>query len=156
MGTAKRLTLGFTWVQGGNSERTEYHNGLPKPFLSMDKLSCLTQGVRHDLSKILTRGQLFLDKVYSSPYPDSARTRLFGCPMADRFSRHCLSKFEVVGVFVESNATLNRHMDYHRTTPQVGITTASHTLMSSIICPVRTVPMSLWHPECIAAISCQT
>lgn len=111
-GTAKRLTLGFTRVQGGNSERTEYHNGLPKPFLSMDKLGLLTAGVRLDLSKILTRGQLFLDKVYASPYSDPSRTHLFGCPMARYFSPHCLSRFEFVDVFVESNATLNRHMDY--------------------------------------------
>jgi hypothetical protein len=84
-GTVKRLTLGFTRVQGGNSERTEYHNGLPKPFLSMDKLAFLTAAVRLDLSKILTRGQLFLDKVYSSPYSDPSRTHLVWVPHGQMF-----------------------------------------------------------------------
>jgi hypothetical protein len=109
---AKRLTLGYTRVQGPNSPRSEYYNGYAKPFLSIDKLGYIPPETRRDLSLLLTRGQVFLDKVYSQPFQDSTRTLLFGYQMASQFSLLCLSSFEFVGVFVESNATLQRHMDY--------------------------------------------
>ena len=122
VGISKRISLGFTQKQGEDHPKMKYFDGNLMPFPSFPNLIdkplahpvYLMDTLKEEASDIMSLCQQFLDKAYEdeNPMNDNVRTKIFGHNFGKSFHITCSGRFEFFEVFIESNATLNRHIDY--------------------------------------------
>ena len=100
----------------------KHHKGKVMPFPSFPNLidKCSKNPVylpivlKQEASDMMSLSQHILDKSYleEGPMDNKIRTKLFGFQFCKSFHYSCEGRFEFFEVFVESDAALNRHIDY--------------------------------------------
>lgn len=115
---SRRITLGYTQLQGDTHNGTEWYQEKKLPFASFPgygkKKKRLTENLALKLSNILSLGQSILDTFYKNDQPmmEKERIKIFGLPFGKSFYGSCTARFGFVDLFLEKNSTVNRHIDY--------------------------------------------
>lgn len=113
---ARRITVGYSQPQSGNSKRSRYLGNVCLPFASFDRAKKIPEDLRAQLGQVLSLAQKYLDAFYCADDPppmyDQHRTDIFAKKFCSVWGPLCDARFEFVDLFAESGSRLNRHMDY--------------------------------------------
>ena len=121
-GFTRRIALGFTQKQDIAHDKMKHFQDEMMPFPSfpnlIDKSSLnpvyLPNILKEEAADIMSLSQEILDKTFleKTPMNDKLRTTIFGMNFVKSFYKTCIARFKFFEVFIESNASLNRHIDY--------------------------------------------
>ena len=121
-GFTRRIKLPFTQKQDKAHDKIKHFEDEMMPFASfpnlIDKSSLnlvyLPNILKEEAVDIMSLIQEILDKIFveKPPMNDKLCTLTFGMNFEKSFFETCIAIFEFFKVFIESYASLNRHIDY--------------------------------------------